>query len=229
MLRVLLVEDEQLDAEAIVRILTPWNAVTQDGFQFEITHEPNLTNALAQLGEANFDLILLDLDMPDSQGINTFDIMSAHAPHMPIVVLTGNEDQSIGLLAVKRGAQDYLVKREVTRHWVVKSLKYAIERKSLENQQLALTRELKKTLREVQALKGMLCVCAWCGKLKDESADQYISVTKFVQTHTDLSVSHGLCPDCQVRMQDDSHACEDNRQAAQDAPPSEHENAAQES
>jgi signal transduction histidine kinase len=79
--------------------------------------------------QSKIDIVLLDLGLPDSQGLDTFARAYAHAPEVPIIVLTSSDDESLALEAVRKGAQDYLVKGEIDRHTLTLSMRYAIERK----------------------------------------------------------------------------------------------------
>lgn len=122
-IRVLLIEDNPGDARLLREIL---GEVTSA--EFELTHVEKLSDGVAALGEGNFDVILSDLSLPDSQGIRTFERIHAEAPEVPVVVLTGLDDATLAVRAVKEGAQDYLVKGEVTGDVLERSLRYAIER-----------------------------------------------------------------------------------------------------
>ena len=82
----------------------------------------------------SFDVILLDLCLPDSKGIETFNIMKHNSPNIPIIILTGLKDDIFAVSAVGRGAQDYLVKGEVNNKQLARSITYAIERKRIENE-----------------------------------------------------------------------------------------------
>ena len=74
-------------------------------------------------------VVILDLSLPDSFGFDTFAKVYAHSPAVPIIVLTGNDDDQLALAAVKHGAQDYLVKNRLDRELLVRSMRYSIERK----------------------------------------------------------------------------------------------------
>ena len=78
--------------------------------------------------------MLLDLSLPDSHGLDTFAKVYAHSPKIPIIVLTGNDDQTVALSAVKTGAQDYLVKGKLDRELLMRSMQYSIERKRYQEQ-----------------------------------------------------------------------------------------------
>ena len=120
---ILLVEDNQDYAFVLMtRFSTTKNPV------FLIEHAENLQAGIEHLAKAKFDAVLLDLTLPDSRGLDTFLRIHAHAPSVPIVVLTGIEDETMGLEAVRRGAQDFLAKRKADHEAVAKVLLYAIER-----------------------------------------------------------------------------------------------------
>lgn len=87
-----------------------------------------LNEAIAQLKKSSFDVVLLDLSLPDSQGLNTVTKLHTEVPDIPIVVLTGLDDRDVALQAVVQGAQDYLVKGKITAELLDRTIKYAIER-----------------------------------------------------------------------------------------------------
>jgi signal transduction histidine kinase len=125
-MKVLLVEDNPGDTRLIREMLK------EDTIQFELAHVERLCEAFQCLGEETFDVIVLDLNLPDSQGLDTFVKAHAQVSEVPIVVLTGLADEVVGVEAVKGGAQDYLVKGQVDGDWLVRSIYYAIERKRAE-------------------------------------------------------------------------------------------------
>ena len=96
-----------------------------------ITLVGRLDGALRCLEEAHFDLIVLDLGLPDEQGFETFARAHERAAQTPIIVLTGLEDETLGLKTVRRGAQDYLVKGQFDGHLLARAMRYAIERKQM--------------------------------------------------------------------------------------------------
>ena len=101
--------------------------------QLEITHVERLEQAAEYLKQGGpVDAILLDLGLPDSMGMATLERANSAAPHLPIIVLTGLEDEAIGIEAVRKGAQDYLVKGQTEPRMLVRMIHHAIERKRLE-------------------------------------------------------------------------------------------------
>ena len=97
----------------------------------EVEHVRELSDAMARLSEGGIDVVLMDLDLPDSQGVVSFERLYAFAPDVPIVVLTDDDDEDVALATVQGGAQDYLVRDEVGAPVVVRSLRYAVERHRL--------------------------------------------------------------------------------------------------
>ena len=125
-IRVLLVEDNLGDA----RLLYEDMEEALPG-QFQMTHVRQLSEALEYLWKEPCHVVLLDLGLPDSHGIDTLVLTRAQAPDVPIVVLTGFQDESLGDQALKEGAQDYLVKGQVDSKLLARSMRYAIERKAV--------------------------------------------------------------------------------------------------
>jgi len=137
----LLVEDNAGDARLIRDALT-----TADSAQFTCVQVERLSDALARLAEEQFAVILLDLSLPDSQGFDTIKQVQASAPQVPIVVLTGLNDEELAIKAVQEGAQDYLVKG-VEPLMLIRALRYAIERQRL-RQELRASEERYRNLFE---------------------------------------------------------------------------------
>ncbi len=128
-IRVLLIVDEPDDSLLIRELLDDSHAV----FQVECVDRlaPGM-ELLAQAGN-EIDVVLLDLTLPDADGRETFEAMEAAQVSTPVVVMAGQDDQSQGVLAMRRGAQDFLVKGQVDSRLLSRSLQYAIERKRLES------------------------------------------------------------------------------------------------
>jgi diguanylate cyclase (GGDEF)-like protein len=128
---VLLVEDNPGDARLMVELLNEAEAG-----EIELHQVVRISAALKLLSERKFDLVLLDLSLPDGNGLDTVLRMCAAIPHMPVIVLTGLEDDAFALAAVQAGAQDYLVKGQVNGSGIARAIRYAIERKRLEERLL---------------------------------------------------------------------------------------------
>lgn len=116
-------------------------------FRFHLTHVERLDEALKRIAETPFDVVLLDLSLPDSQGLDTFMCLHAQSEGLPILVLSGYTDESLAITAVQEGAQDYLVKGQVDGHAMVRAMQYAIERKQGEVERTRLIQELQEALK----------------------------------------------------------------------------------
>ncbi|MGE5526408.1 MAG: putative bifunctional diguanylate cyclase/phosphodiesterase [Rhodospirillaceae bacterium] len=125
---ILLIEDNPGDARLIREML----AEGEPAFRLEAVDR--LARGLEFLKTGAASLVLLDLSLPDSFGIDTFMRVYEHAPKVPIIVLTGNDDRTVALSAVKTGAQDYLVKGRLDRELLFRSIQYSIERKRYQEQ-----------------------------------------------------------------------------------------------
>lgn len=101
------------------------------GQGIEIEWAGELSQGLARLAQGGIDAVLLDLDLPDSDGMVTFERAFAFAPDVPIIVLTSFSDEDIGMSTVQGGAQDYLVKDEVSPSLLARAVRHAIERHQL--------------------------------------------------------------------------------------------------
>lgn len=129
-IRVLLLEDNPDDAFLIQRA---FGSPRLRGFELLETSQ-RLSAAIAALAKNNgrgFDVVLTDLDVPDSGGVDTVTALHRAAPDMPIVVLTGQPDKALGVATLRRGAQDYLIKGQVEPTLLARTLRHAIERKRL--------------------------------------------------------------------------------------------------
>ena len=127
--RVLLIEDNPGD----VRLIREMLAEGEDGL-FQLDCVGRLAQGLEYLATRSTGVVLLDLSLPDSYGFDTFLKVYAHSPKVPIIVLTGHDDQNVALSAVKTGAQDYLVKGKLDRELLLRSMQYSIERKRYQEQ-----------------------------------------------------------------------------------------------
>lgn len=122
--KVLLIEDNLAEARLLQEVLKG----TQPE-EFELFHVQRLKEALQALDNTfPYDAILLDLTLPDSEGLASLDSLLARAPNLPIVILTNTNDDRLALEAVRQGAQDYLWKRQINVETLVRSLRYAMQR-----------------------------------------------------------------------------------------------------
>lgn len=128
-IKILLIEDNLAEARLLQEFLKQ-----AQSHEFTLLNVKRLGDALSLLSNCNeiscdFDVILLDLTLPDSEGLTSLPPLMSQAPTVPIVVLTNTNDDELAIAAVRQGAQDYLVKRQVNVEVLIRALRYAIERK----------------------------------------------------------------------------------------------------
>jgi diguanylate cyclase (GGDEF)-like protein len=126
-LRVLVVEDNPAYARLVEEILA-------DSEGFEVEHEDGLEGAEARLARGGVDLLVMDLGLPGSKGIETFHRLRLAADRIPIVVLSGLDDQEVAMEAVRDGAQDYLIKGRIEDEALARALRYAVERRRMQDE-----------------------------------------------------------------------------------------------
>jgi diguanylate cyclase (GGDEF)-like protein/PAS domain S-box-containing protein len=125
--KLLLVEDNDGDARLLREMLAE-----QESRFTELIHVGRMSDAEKHLAEHAVDIILLDLGLPDAQGLGAVRRAHAAAPRVPLVVLTGLDDESLATQTLQEGAQDYLIKGQIDTRGLLRALRYAVERKAME-------------------------------------------------------------------------------------------------
>jgi signal transduction histidine kinase len=174
------VEDSASDALLLQESLA---AIRQGEFHF--THVECWAEAARSLRQQRFDVLLLDLSLPDTNGRETFVRARAEAPHVPIVVLTGQVNDAVGLEAVRHGIQDYLVKGQGDARQTVRAIRYAIERKQAEE-------ELKRTEEALRGSERQLR--QWNSELERRVAERTATLEETISDLEDFShsITHDL-------------------------------------
>jgi PAS domain S-box-containing protein len=149
--RLLLVEDNPADVFFLIEALESYYPG-----RYATAAAATLAEADALLAQHDFDVVLLDLFLPDSQGLGTIERLAAAAPDLPIVVLTGTADSQIVPEIVRCGAQDYLLKGQTDSATVARAIRYAIDRKEIEGQLRAQRRELEAKNRQLEQAQNHL-------------------------------------------------------------------------
>ena len=146
-IKILIIEDDHNMAKSISRML-----FKEKKCHFDITHADCLKDGLVCLSEKSFDVILLDLTLPDSKRLSTLQVVNKKYSDTPIIVLTGINDEKIDIEALKTGAQDFIYKPDLGKDHLISSIFYAIERKNIEksiiNRELS-CRHLAETAKEM--------------------------------------------------------------------------------
>ena len=150
-IKVLLIEDNPGDARLIQEMLTETRSA-----QFDLECAEQLSSGLERLDKGGVDIALLDLSLPDSHGFDTFSRAQERAPQVPVIVLTGFEDETLAVRSVREGAQDYLVKGSVDGPLLVHAILYAIERKQVAGAEVELERAHAQLLPATAPIAGAM-------------------------------------------------------------------------
>lgn len=168
-LRVLLVEDNPADARLVAEALRP-----AAGDAFSVVWEPDMTGGLRALRAAPPAVILLDMGLPESSGLETLRRVRAAAPALPIVVLTGLGDRDTAFAAIASGAQDFLAKDALDGEALARSLRYAVERQRLENEVSRLAALEREFMQNVchELNTPLTCLCGSLQVLTEDAASE---------------------------------------------------------
>ena len=144
---VLLIEDNPGDAALVEELLSQVEDVS-----FHLETVSRLDAGLKRLVEGGVDVVLLDLGLPDSQGLETLEKTYAVAPAVPILVMTGQDDSEVALQAVKKGAQDFIVKGKISSTGISRALRYAVERERSAKERQLQNAEIRMLTEQLPAL-----------------------------------------------------------------------------
>ncbi|MBU0569059.1 response regulator [bacterium] len=149
---ILLIEDNSYDVEVIKRALDKATGAT-----FDLVCAVRLSEGLTILARGGIACLLLDLGLPDSRGIDTFTQVYAQAKDIPIVILSGLEDESLAIETLSKGAQDYLVKGKdyLNTELLTRSIRYAIQRKKTEQDLFTERRKMEEEIQKIQKLESV--------------------------------------------------------------------------
>ncbi len=182
-LRLLVIEDNEDDFFLLREGITG-----SAEMKAELFRAARLKDALDLADAAAFDLAVIDLNLPDSVGLATFDDFQTAYPDVPVVIMTGDRDRELAYEAIQRGAQDYLFKGESSSAAIVRTIRFAVERHQL------MTR-LREALADVQRLRGLLPICSFCKKIRNDRG-YWDRLESYLSAHAGVEFSHGICPDC---------------------------------
>lgn len=195
-LQILLVEDSPTDALIVQEAMTEATRI-----KFVVTVAERLADALEQLNKQIFDIVLLDLNLPDSDGFQTFARLREAASAVPTIILSGTANEALAVKAVQAGAQDYLVKGQVSGQLLERAIQYAIERKRTVETQRLLHGQLRQLLDHSPAV-----LYAW--KLDGEKFIPHL-ISENISALLGFKASEAMGHDwwrCQVHQDDQERA-----------------------
>ncbi len=196
--KVLLIEDN-FDDRLIIRETLNGEKNLPERIPFALTEAETLRDDLDLLGSTCFDVVLLDLRLPDSVGLNTYRRVQAVAPGRPIIILTELRDSTSAMEAMSLGAQDYLVKSQLNLGILTRAIRFAVYRQRHLQEKQVLIDKLQHTLDEIKRLQGLVPICSRCKRVRSDEG-YWRLVENYLEEHPDLELIHGLCPDCAEKI-----------------------------
>ena len=197
--KVLFVEDSAADAETVRSAMSETRgAMAVRRGLFAMTRVERLEPALRLLAQGDFSVVLLDLGLPDSAGLETLAKVRAAAPDVPIVVLAGLDDDGLALTAIQRGAQDYLPKDRLDGHLLRRTLRHAIERKRAEVQLLQHARQIEAAHARIERQAAQL-------KTRAEELDRInreLDDFAYITSHDLKEPLRGIRAYCEILLED---------------------------
>ena len=190
---IMLIEDSAEDAQLVREMLD------DRGYDYVLKRTDRLSSGLRLLEEESFDVVLLDLGLPDSAGFDALTKIRNQAPPLPIIILTGLSDEALAVKAISLGAQDYLVKGNFAADALYRSISHSIERQRLETERERLILELQEALSKVKQLSGLLPICASCKQIRDDKG-YWTQVEVYMSEHTEIDFTHTVCPECTKKL-----------------------------
>ena len=196
---VLLVEDNPADARMVELLLSECRGAMQlcSGL-FTVTHAALLQAALEQLARKAFGVVLLDLRLPDSDGMETLRQILAVAPNVPVIVLTGLDDDGTALQAIQRGAQDYLDKDSLEGRLLIRTIRHAMERKRAELELLRHTHEVETAREQVERQAAELRARAEQLHRMNQDLDDFT----YIASHDLKEPLRGMRAYCEILLED---------------------------
>jgi len=198
-MRILLVEDNKSDAAYIREMISEESGKDVDKAEYELISRDSHGKAMEYLAENTVDAILLDLSLPDSEGIDSVRRLIAREKNTPVIVLTGLADEAVAIQALQSGVQDYLNKDALCGDLLVRSLRYSMERFHNLQEKEKLIRELQEALDNVKTLSGLLPICAKCKNIRTDDG-YWMQVESYLRDYSGLNFTHSICPECVKKL-----------------------------
>jgi DNA-binding response OmpR family regulator len=197
-IKVLMIEDNIADAALVREMLKEARAQ-----RFDLCVEDRLASGIERLRQDRYDVVVLDLGLPDSQGLDSLRELYRQFPKVPILIMTGLTEEAAAIEAVREGAQDYLVKGATGGELFARNIRYAIERKQILDERDMLIVQLREAMANIKTLKGLVPICSYCKKIRNDDGF-WEQLEAYVTEHTGALFSHGICVECAGKFREES-------------------------
>jgi DNA-binding NarL/FixJ family response regulator len=165
------------------------------GKSIVIKEADTLESSLALLSHHHFDVVLIDLFLPDSYGVDTLRRVIKKYPDSVLIAITDRDDVELGINCIRYGAQDHLEKKYISPFVLYKSIRYAIERKRNLQEKEELLRDLSSTLKKLASAEGALPLCVSCKRIVG-AGNQWVDMEEYLVQLEKAGVENLLCPEC---------------------------------
>ncbi len=192
---ILLVEDDPTAISHIKEYLSE-----KPTFRYDLMEAASLDAALSLLSHYEFDVVLLDLDLPDSSGLDTVRRVITEYSDTAVIVLSSPANEKIARQAVRYGAEDYLEKVFLSPAMLLKSISYAIGRKKILQEKYDILSDLVLALEKIESLESLLPICVGCKKILDEN-NHWLNLEDFVHQSSSRRATRPICPDCKKSLE----------------------------
>lgn len=186
-IKLLLVEDDEIDQLAFKRL------VHAEGLPYDYTIAGSVKEALKALDSERFDIVLLDLQLGDGTAFEVFPLIT----DTPFIVITGSGDVGLAVKAMKSGAYDFLIKGHEYAYLAMLPVTVSGAIKKYKTE-----KELEKSLQEIKVLRGILPICAYCKKIRNDTG-VWQQMETYIRDHSEAEFSHGMCPDCSIKAHEE--------------------------
>jgi CheY-like chemotaxis protein len=198
-LSILIIEDNPADIVLIKEYLSEMR-----NFSYELKEAGTLQSALGLFSHYDFDVVLLDLSLPDSSGVETVRTLISKYPEVAVIVLTSLQDEEVALMSVRFGAQDYLEKQLLSPAMLYRSIIYSLERKRTVHEKEELFNDLSQVLKKIEMLESILPLCLNCKKILGEN-QQWLTIEEYVAQRSAADMGQSICPVCKNDLESDVH------------------------
>jgi CheY-like chemotaxis protein len=198
-LSILVIEDNPADIVLIKEYLSEMR-----NFSYELKEAGTLQSALGLFSHYDFDVVLLDLSLPDSTGLDTVRNLITKFPEIAVIVLTSLQDEEVALMSVRYGAQDFLEKQLLSPAMLYRSILYSIERKKILREKEELFNDLGQVLKKIEMLESVLPLCLNCKKILGEN-QQWQSIEEYAAHRSAADAGQSICPACKKELENDVH------------------------